>query len=105
MRDKRVGGGDGRDNGDARNFIGQRFANAKSKDTADDAFHIAGEKQKKKIFNKIKEERGKTQCIHFAELKRNRDRKARARTYESERMCVYMLCVYVAYMRACIVCE
>lgn len=41
----------GRDNGGARNFIGQRFANAKSKDTADDAFR----EKKKKIFNKAKE--------------------------------------------------
>lgn len=32
------------------------------------------------------EERGKTQCIHFAERKRNRDREARVRTYESERV-------------------
>jgi len=63
-----------RDNGGARNFIRQRFANAKSKGTVDNAFHIAG---KKEIFNKTKD-LGKTQCIHFAERKRNRDREARA---------------------------
>lgn len=99
-----------RDNGGARNFIGQRFANAKSKDTADDAFYIAGEK-KKKIFNKNEgtEERDKTQCIHFAERKRNRDREARARTLVRARnicmraLCVECVCVCTcACMRMCI---
>lgn len=32
------------------------------------------------------EDRGKTQCIHFAERKRNRDRKTRASALEREAM-------------------
>lgn len=56
-----------RDNGGAKNFIGQRFANAKSKDTVDDAFHIVKEKKRYLIKRRNVEKWGKTQCIHFAE--------------------------------------
>lgn len=85
-----------------RNF-GQRFANAKSKDTTDDAFNIAGEKKRRYLIKRRNGGVGQNANTSILPNVSETAREARARTYESEKdvrihvffcVCVYM-CVFV----------
>lgn len=86
---------------------GSSFANAKSKDTADDAFHMAG-KEKKRIFNKTKEwRRGAKRNASILPNETAIEKRARAHSQEREEgVCILCACMSVrlCMLGACVGC-